>query len=122
MNQSSIDLTVLKEFGAMMGDGSSDFIVELIDLFLEDTPDLLAGIEQNVAQKNAEGVRSTAHTLKSTAASVGAVKLSALSEQLEGIARSGMIENINGEVTELLAEFDTVKYLLKEEVMPALAI
>jgi len=120
--QPSVDLTVLKEFGAIMGDDSSEIIAELIDLFLEDTPDLLNGLKQSIAQKNAGGVQSTAHTLKSTAASVGAVKISELAEHLEGIGRSGLLEHINGEVAEIFAEFELVEHFLKEEAMQALAI
>ncbi|TVR09534.1 MAG: response regulator [Phormidium sp. GEM2.Bin31] len=56
---------------------------ELVDLYLEETPKLLEGVETAIAAENAQQLRESAHSLKSTSAALGANPLSELSRQLE---------------------------------------
>ncbi len=56
---------------------------ELVDLYLEETPKLLEGVKTAIAAENAQQLRESAHSLKSTSAALGANPLSELSRQLE---------------------------------------
>ncbi len=72
-------------------------------------PQLLAA----QAAGDAEGVRHVAHTLKSSAASVGAVKLSRMCAEMELLAKQGRIAGTHEEVTALSAELGAVLAVLK---------
>lgn len=56
-----LDLSFLYD----IADGSNEFIVESIDMFLQHTPDLLQTIETSVAGKEWGTASSAAHKLKS---------------------------------------------------------
>ena len=106
----AVDLAVLEEFRAMMGEVAS----ELIGLFLEDTPRLLADLRETVAHGDAEGLQRAAHTLKSSSASLGAMGLSALCQELEVMRRAGTLEGAAEKVARVEAEYERVKATLEE--------
>jgi len=105
----AIDPEVMEEFRAMMGEAAS----ELIGLFLEDTPNLLADLRGAVAQKDAERLQRAAHTLKSSSASFGAMGLSALCRELEVMGRAGTLEGVAKKVAQIEAEYERVKIALE---------
>jgi HPt (histidine-containing phosphotransfer) domain-containing protein len=106
----AIDAAVLEEFRAMMGEVAS----ELIGLFLEDTPNLLAELRGAVGQKDAEGLERAAHTLKSNSATLGAMTLSALCRELEAMGRAGTLEGAVEKLEQVEAQYERVKAVLEE--------
>jgi PAS domain S-box-containing protein len=66
---------------------------ELVDLYLQETPQLLDGVETAIADHNAQQLRESAHSLKSTSAALGANPLSELSRELE---EKGKAEDFTG--------------------------
>jgi HPt (histidine-containing phosphotransfer) domain-containing protein len=77
----------LQTFNALKESTGSDFIGELIDTFLEDAPTLLAQLRSALANQDAETFRRAAHSMKSNAATFGALELSALAKELEVFGR-----------------------------------
>lgn len=71
--------------------GDEEFLGELFSAFAAEAPSLLETVEQAAASGDAESVRHAAHTLKSTSASLGALRLSAVSAEMETAARSGNV-------------------------------
>jgi two-component system, sensor histidine kinase and response regulator len=65
------------------------------------------------ATGDAEGVRHVAHTLKSSAASIGAVKLSRMCADMELLAKQGRIDGTDGMVGALSTELGAVLAVLK---------
>ena len=65
------------------------------------TADLQA---QAPADADAQGLRHVAHTLKSSSASVGALKLSALCADIEGKLRDGATEGLEAQLDALSVE------------------
>jgi HPt (histidine-containing phosphotransfer) domain-containing protein len=84
-----IDRAVLDRLVATTG---SPFVAELIDTFGEDARELLAALRRTLATQDVDGFRRAAHSLKSTAESLGATALGALARELEGQARAGSLE------------------------------
>jgi len=72
-------------------------------------PQLLAA----QAAGDAEGIRHVAHTLKSSAASIGAVKLSRMCAEMELLAKQGQIDGTLEKVTALSTELAAVLAVLK---------
>lgn len=68
------------------------FLVELIDVFLNDSPALIEQMHKGLATGNIEFVRRAAHSLKSNSLSFGATRLSEASRELEMLAKGGTLD------------------------------
>jgi PAS domain S-box-containing protein len=96
-------------------------LAALIGTFLNDVPRLVDGARQGLEQGRADEVRRAAHTLKSTGATFGAMRLSELSRELEALARSGTLEGTLGLLERIEAEYESVRIALeavREQVRP----
>jgi HPt (histidine-containing phosphotransfer) domain-containing protein len=99
-----VDETVLAELLASTGDDPA-FVRELLETYLAETPDQLAAIRAAIEADDAEALVRPAHTLKSSSATLGAMRLSALARELEMAGRSGSLAADAGEL--LQAAVDT---------------
>ena len=81
-------------------------VAKVIGLFLSDTPAILEALEQGLQHQDRSAVERAVHTLKSSAASVGAFALSELSGLAEGYAKSGPLEAVQPCVQEIRRQFD----------------
>jgi two-component system sensor histidine kinase/response regulator len=70
-------------------DGDTELLRELIALFLEEAPALLATIRAGLAEGNAVTVRQAAHSLKGAAANLAAIAIFVAAKQLEDLGRDG---------------------------------
>ena len=59
-----------------------------------------------------EQISATAHTLKGSAASIGAVRMAELCDRLEAAVRSGEVDRISASLRELSVEFEHVRTAL----------
>ncbi len=87
-----IDESILDSYRALQDDGQPDVVTEFIDVFLEDLPTRIDRIRKAVGSKSPTEIKSSAHALKGSSASVGAVLVSGLCAQLEAIGRAGSNE------------------------------
>lgn len=78
-----------KTFENLKDNSGAEFTAELIDTFLADGPRQLAALTSALAAGDAESFRRAAHSLKSNAATFGALELAALARELEDTARAG---------------------------------
>jgi len=102
-------------FNTLKESTGADFISELIDAFLDDAPTLIAQMRSALTSGNAEEFRRGAHSMKSNAATFGAMELSALAKELETLARENNLEVgnrvdlIESEFLAAKAELETLK-------------
>ena len=95
----AIDKATFEELKQMSG---ADFINELIDAFLEDTPHMIQNMQTAAASGDVESFRRNAHSLKSNAYTFGAAELGQLAKELE---RMGREKNLDiGNRLEILKE------------------
>jgi len=94
--------------------GDQDGLGELIRSFLEETPPLLLDLRHSLENSDAELLRRTAHTLKSSARDFGAIRLSQLSQQLEKIAKENALTGAAELVAQTEAEYEPVKAALEK--------
>ena len=80
MNPPVIDPHVFDELQATAG---ADFVLELVDTFAEEAPDLLAELHSALDAGAAERFRRAAHSLKSNSNTFGATRLAAMARALE---------------------------------------
>ncbi len=111
MTQPIIDAATFDELKAAMG---ADFIGELIDTYCEETPALVAQLEQALAGGDGEGFRRAAHSIKSSSATFGALAFSAQARGLEMMAKQGDLGGAETRVASLAAEYPLVEQALRE--------
>ncbi|MGO1718571.1 MAG: ATP-binding protein [Luteimonas sp.] len=104
-----IDEEVLGELRAMLGDE----VEHLIEVFLEDTPKLLARLEIAASGPDYDGLRDAAHSLKSSSANLGAMLLSAAARRVEQGARERSLERPAVAVALVVNEFARARRQLK---------
>jgi CheY-like chemotaxis protein/HPt (histidine-containing phosphotransfer) domain-containing protein len=105
---SVIDPSALHNLLSMVG-GEFEYLIELIDSFLEDAPQLLAELDQAVKGSEVEGVRRLAHSLKSNGADFGADTFSSLCKNLEMLAASGQLAGAADLAAQMRAEYSKLE-------------
>jgi CheY-like chemotaxis protein/HPt (histidine-containing phosphotransfer) domain-containing protein len=106
----ALDTSVIGDLVDVMGDEFPD----LVRVYLEDTPKNVALLEQAARQRSMEGIIAPSHSLKSTSANLGALRLSELAKRLEHGARTGELTEPLALVGELKREYQQVASALTE--------
>ncbi|VXA91902.1 Hybrid sensor histidine kinase/response regulator [Luteimonas sp. 9C] len=112
-----IDHEVLDDLRTVLGDE----VDRLIDVFLDDTPRLLAALENAVDGPDYDGLREAAHSLKSSSANLGAMSLSAAARRIEAGARERSLERPAVAVALVSNEFARARRMLREGRVSGLA-
>ena len=86
-----IDAKALEEIRALQRTGSPDLLEKIVDRYLKDAPRLLQSMREAAATANGDVLRRAAHTLKSTSATVGAIRLAQHCREIESRARAGRL-------------------------------
>jgi CheY-like chemotaxis protein/HPt (histidine-containing phosphotransfer) domain-containing protein len=107
--QASIDFSYLREFQSMMGEDAVQIVKELVNLYLNNSDTLINEMRQGIASQNTDLLRRAAHTLKGNSSQVGALKLAALSDELEMVAKAGSVEGAESMLEKINLEFNNVK-------------
>jgi len=107
----ALDAGVIGDLIDVMGDEFTD----LVRVYLEDTPKGVALLEQAAMHKHIEGIIAPSHSLKSTSANLGAMRLADIAKRLEHGARTGELGNEPMIlVNELKREFQNVAIALTD--------
>lgn len=83
--EQDLDLSFLYE----IADGSDEFIVESIEMFLQQTPELLQMINNGIAAKDWTIVASASHKLKPNLGFFGMPNSQATTQEVELMAKAG---------------------------------
>jgi HPt (histidine-containing phosphotransfer) domain-containing protein len=112
----AIDRSVLAGLRDLQVKGDPDIIVEVGDLFIKHSPSKISAILQAAESGDAKGLQIAAHSLKSSSAYIGAMRLSALSKELEQMGRSNAMNGVKEKARMLEAEYKRVMTALKTEI------
>jgi CheY-like chemotaxis protein/HPt (histidine-containing phosphotransfer) domain-containing protein len=113
--EARVDRAVLAGLRALQEPGEPDPSIELIDLFLSDTPAKIQAMRSAIARSDATALKESAHGLKGSASNLGARRLAKLCGELEKLSREGKLTeaaNLFGKVTE---EYDALCFILEQE-------
>ena len=108
---SLIDLPTFQHLADTMG---ADFIGELGKAYFEETPQLLAQLEQALAEHDSTVFRRAAHSIKSTSSSFGALQYAALARELEILGREERLNEAPTRVKALVAGYEPVRQAIQE--------
>lgn len=106
-----IDEQVFAELQASAG---ADFVVELVDSFLEDAPQALAALRAAAVSGDAVAFRRHAHTLKSNGHTFGTLALAEAARVLEHTPLAALGDGAMAQVDALLALYDEAAAALLE--------
>jgi histidine phosphotransfer protein HptB len=106
-----IDEKTFDELKQMSG---AEFINELIDTFLEDSPKLIEEMESALKLNNMDSFRRAAHSLKSNAATFGANELFALAKELEMLGKENKLTETGDRLKALQESYESVREELSE--------
>jgi HPt (histidine-containing phosphotransfer) domain-containing protein len=95
-----LDLSLLKE----IADGSDEFLIETIEMFLDQTPKLLTVIDNSIVEMDWVTVGSSAHKLKPTLGFFGMLNTQALIQDVELSSKGGASNPVD-----IIAKFKQVK-------------
>jgi CheY-like chemotaxis protein len=108
-----IDWGVLDGLRDLQEEGETDFVQNMIDIYLTDAPPLLTQLKEAIACGNADQVRHAAHTLKGNSNSLGARQVGAVSLELEKLGRSGTLTGAAPLLAGLEREFARARQALE---------
>ena len=107
-----LDLQQIDALRAMSPENGAEFLRELIDIYLQDTPARLAELEQALVQQDAPAVTRAAHTLKGSSSNFGAGQLTQLAQAIEAYGKAANLSAAAAAVPELKAEYARVAQTL----------
>ncbi|PPD30912.1 MAG: hypothetical protein CTY19_15165 [Methylomonas sp.] len=85
-----------------------------LELFLSTAEQYPVSMQAALLQADTQMLISLAHSFKSSARSVGAIRLGDLCESLEMAAKSAELDSCTAVVAEILFAFDAVKHIIKQ--------
>ena len=103
-----LDLSFLEE----IADGSTEFIIESIDMFLQHTPELLNMITAAISSQDYAVVASAAHKLKPNLGFFGMPNSQAMIQEIEIMAKGGAPDPV-----ELSAKFNEVNEVISANII-----
>lgn len=108
------DPVAIEKLRAVAGDQGTTFVAEMAQLFLQESANALEDLKRNRDQGEWKQVTRIAHSLKSSSATLGLMRLSAACRSLELDTKSGASSPETPRlVAALLDEFDRATPTLK---------
>jgi len=100
----TLDADAIDAFRRASPDGSADFLIGLIDLYLAEAAVQIATIADAAGRRDLGRVKRTAHSLKGSSLVMGAARLAALCGQIEDHVTQSPEAVVTTEVTAALDE------------------
>lgn len=112
MEQSpAIDQAAYSAMKTTMG----EIFTSVIDAFLDYVPTQMAGLDAAIQQADCEAIFNSAHTIKSSSSSIGALGLASTAEQIEQLGRKGVSAGTEQLYPILQQQFSEAAEFLKAE-------
>lgn len=104
---------LLERLAEVLGEGSEDVIVSIVQTYLEEAPQRLESLSQAVRQKDPTRLHQAAHALKSMSTNIGASRLIHFCQSIESIGRSGSVLGTANLLAHVVAEYAALASLLQ---------
>lgn len=111
-----LDVQALDRLRELDPTGENRLMERVVSAFETSVARLMPQLEEALQSNELAGIRHVSHTLKSSSASMGAVKLSKMCSEIETMARQGQSDGMNQRVALLQAEVEVVRAALKRVV------
>ncbi|MDD1762340.1 MAG: Hpt domain-containing protein [Methanothrix sp.] len=111
-----LDQSVLASLRELQDAGDPDIVAEVGGLFIKHSPEKVDAIMRSVEKDDAKGLQLAAHSLKSSSAYIGAMRLSTLAKELEMMGRSNSLNGAKEKAQMLKEEFSLVMEAILAEI------
>jgi HPt (histidine-containing phosphotransfer) domain-containing protein len=113
LHKPPIEPDILEKARSWIQQYGEEFFLELVAIYLEDTPKGLLELRQALEVRDAPTITRAAHTLKSSSANLGAMRMSAIAREIESAGGVAEFGQLNEQVARSEAEFAIVKAALE---------
>ena len=90
--QPALSTDVLNSLRGLATEDDPTFVAELLTIYLANLDERIKGVAQGIQQSDPARFAASAHSLKSSSASIGALALAELCKDLESLGREGRLE------------------------------
>lgn len=108
-----LDSSMLDEIRDL-ADGDEDLLGEIIDTYLDDVLQRLSTLRAAVAERDAERIHRTAHTIKGSSANLGLLGMVDTCRAVVEAGRAGDLDDIDARLAAIEAAFDRARAILAE--------
>jgi len=113
--QEVIDRAALDRVRGLEEESGGELMRELIELFLEDSPAQMAAVKEAIYQSDFDALKRSAHSLKGSCASLGAMRVALICSELEKRGRDRHLDGTGEMLIQLEIEFEQAKSALASE-------
>ncbi len=114
-----LDRSALTDVFLLSKEGKGHFLSKMVRLYLQRVPELVQEMRKAFEAKDVAGFHRAAHSLKSTSATMGAVRVAEMAKQLEEMARENRLVNVEEHLADLETAFaqvaESLEKMLKQE-------
>ncbi len=100
-----IDAQAIENLRALNPGDNDEFLREIAGIFLDDTPQRIAELEQSFQAADIPKFTRAAHSIKGSSSNLGAQRLRAAAEKLEHGSRKTGVEGAGPLISEIKAEY-----------------
>lgn len=111
-NSTVLDPQAIENLRALNPGDNDEFLREIAGIFLEDTPQRIAELDQSALAGDIARFTRAAHSIKGSSANIGASSLRAAAENLEHQSRTHGFSGVAGLVEQVKAEYDRTQAAL----------
>ncbi len=111
-----IDLQAIENLRALNPGDEDEFLREIVQIFLADTPQRIAELEQSLTAGDVPKFARAAHSVKGSSANLGAMALRSVAEKLEHHSRQSGLDGAPPMLIELKVQFAQAQLELKKLV------
>jgi FOG: HPt domain len=104
-----IDPEAIENLRSLTPDDPDGFLREIVGIFLEDTPARIAELRDTLAAGDQVAFTRAAHSIKGSAANLGANQLRTLSSELEQQSKTAGLAGIEPQIDGLQAAFERAR-------------
>ncbi|MCB0165956.1 MAG: AAA family ATPase [Anaerolineae bacterium] len=112
--EAAIDLAKLETFQAQFDADGPEVVTQLVAIFLEKAPIVIAQLQEAVVRKDAGTINRLAHNLRANSATYGAINLSDLCFRLEKHTKHGAIEGVEEMVGHIQQAYEAAHKALEQ--------
>jgi HPt (histidine-containing phosphotransfer) domain-containing protein len=113
-SDNAVDLAILASYEDAQIEGEPDFVVELIDLYLDEVPRLFDSLHTAIENNDRATAKRAAHSLRGSSGNLGVLQIAAIAGELEhlenpcGTSATTLLQSLE-------TEFRRVKEILSAE-------
>lgn len=103
-----LDLQAIETLRSLNPDDGDAFLKELIEIYLQDTPERIAEIERGLVSQDAALIMRAAHSIKGSSSNFGAVHFAKLAQEIEQQGKTTNLASTPSSLVTLKAEYTQV--------------